>query len=56
MVVDERGCVLDCVYCIYGFLNGKTLRLRTPARVVDEIESLVGNHGVGNLGQPVGRR
>lgn len=48
-VETKRGCVLDCVYCIYGFLNGKTLRLRTPARVVDEIESLVGNHGVGSI-------
>jgi anaerobic magnesium-protoporphyrin IX monomethyl ester cyclase len=45
-VETKRGCILDCVYCIYGFLNGKKLRLRSPAKVVDEIEALVGRHGV----------
>ncbi len=45
-VETKRGCILDCIYCIYGFLNGKALRLRTPERVVDEIESLVRDHGV----------
>jgi radical SAM superfamily enzyme YgiQ (UPF0313 family) len=34
------------VYCIYGFLNGKKLRLRDPARIVDEIELLVNEHGL----------
>ena len=45
-VETKRGCVLDCVYCIYGFLNGKTLRLRSPERVVDEIESLKRDRGI----------
>ena len=45
-VETKRGCVLDCVYCIYGFLNGKALRLRAPGRVVDEVESLVRDRGV----------
>jgi radical SAM superfamily enzyme YgiQ (UPF0313 family) len=45
-VETKRGCVLDCIYCIYGFLNGKALRLRAPGRVVDEVESLVRDHGV----------
>ncbi|MBF0368878.1 MAG: cobalamin-dependent protein [Magnetococcales bacterium] len=45
-VESKRGCVLDCIYCIYGFLNGKKLRMRDPAKVVDEIESLVNDHGV----------
>lgn len=45
-VETKRGCALGCIYCIYGFLNGKRLRLRSPARVVDEVEQLVGRHGV----------
>ncbi len=45
-VETKRGCVLDCIYCIYGFLNGKKLRLRSPARVVDEVQSLIAEHGV----------
>lgn len=40
-IETKRGCVFACIYCIYGFLNGKTLRLKDPSRVVDEIESLV---------------
>ncbi len=39
-VETKRGCALSCVYCIYGFLNGKKYRLRGPERVVDEIELL----------------
>lgn len=45
-VETKRGCMFDCLYCIYGFLNGKKLRLRSPAKVADEIESLVAEHGV----------
>ena len=45
-VETKRGCLLDCLYCIYGFLNGKKLRLRAPAKVVDEIETLTCRHGV----------
>ncbi len=45
-VQTKRGCPLGCTYCSYPHLNGKGLRLRTPSRVVDEIEDLVKNHGV----------
>lgn len=45
-IETKRGCALGCVYCIYGFLNGKKLRLRDPARIVDEIELLVNEHGL----------
>lgn len=45
-VETKRGCALSCVYCIYGFLNGKTYRLKDPGRIVDEIETLAENHGV----------
>ncbi len=45
-VETKRGCILDCIYCIYGFLNGKELRLRDPVKVVDEIELLVKKYDV----------
>ncbi len=45
-VETKRGCALNCVYCIYGFLNGKSLRLRRPSAVVDEIEAMVESGGV----------
>jgi len=39
-VETKRGCTFGCIYCVYGFLNGKNLRLKEPLKVVDEIESL----------------
>ncbi len=45
-IETKRGCILNCIYCIYGFLNGKQIRLRDPKRVVDEIEFLVNEHGL----------
>ena len=45
-VQTKRGCPLGCTYCSYPHLNGKGLRLRTPSRVVDEIEDLVKKHGI----------
>jgi len=45
-IETKRGCALGCVYCIYGFLNGKNLRLREPKKIVDEIEHLVNVHGL----------
>lgn len=45
-IETKRGCIYNCIYCIYGFLNGKALRLRKPEKVVDEIERLVKEYGV----------
>ncbi|MFQ5441885.1 MAG: B12-binding domain-containing radical SAM protein, partial [Thermodesulfobacteriota bacterium] len=45
-IETKRGCALDCIYCIYGFLNGKGYRLKPPKRVVDEIEGLKERYGV----------
>ncbi len=45
-VETKRGCALGCIYCIYGFLNGRQYRLKRPERVVDEIELLIKKHNV----------
>jgi len=45
-IETKRGCALRCVYCVYGFLNGRKYRLKQPETVVDEIEELTGGHGV----------
>ena len=45
-VETKRGCALGCIYCIYGFLNGKQYRLRKPASVGDEVEFLVKKKGI----------
>lgn len=48
-IETKRGCMLGCIYCIYGFLNGKNLRFKEPVRVVDEIESLVRDMKIKNF-------
>jgi anaerobic magnesium-protoporphyrin IX monomethyl ester cyclase len=40
-VETKRGCPNHCRYCLYPKLQGSALRLRSPERVVDELEHLV---------------
>jgi radical SAM superfamily enzyme YgiQ (UPF0313 family) len=37
-VFMKRGCGFSCTYCSYGLLEGTTYRLKSPKRVVDELE------------------
>lgn len=45
-IQTKRGCLLRCAYCSYPFLNGRRIRLRSPAKVVDEIEYLILDFGI----------
>jgi hypothetical protein len=36
-VQTKRGCPHDCLYCLYGFLEGKEVRRRSPGLVVREV-------------------
>lgn len=45
-VQTKRGCPHRCVYCSYPVLEGRGVRPRDPERVVDDIESLIDEHGV----------
>lgn len=40
LVVPSRGCPHHCTYCTAPMYDGKKLRLRTPSKVVDEIEEI----------------
>ncbi len=39
-VETKRGCSLSCLYCPYGFLNGRNYRKKDPKRVAEELLSL----------------
>lgn len=46
-IEGKRGCDLCCGYCLYPMLGGRKVRLRDPRLIVDEMELLVKEHGVG---------
>jgi radical SAM superfamily enzyme YgiQ (UPF0313 family) len=45
-VQSSRGCMFGCIYCLHRFLMGRNYRLRSPKKVIDEIENLVFHHGI----------
>jgi len=48
-VQSKRGCKFGCVYCLHRFLMGSTYRLRSPEKVVGEIEVLVDKYDVNSF-------
>jgi putative variant cofactor biosynthesis B12-binding/radical SAM domain protein 1 len=45
-IEGKRGCDLRCGYCVYPRLGGRTMRLRSPGKIVDEMELLHKEHGL----------
>jgi len=39
-VLTKRGCAFGCTYCPYRELEGAAYRLKSPGRVVDEVEAV----------------
>lgn len=37
-IQTKRGCPNNCLYCLYGYLEGRSVSRREPGRVVEEIE------------------
>lgn len=44
-VLGKRGCPYACTYCTTPLLEGRAFRLRSPQRIVDELESIRDEHG-----------
>jgi len=40
-IQTKRGCPFQCIYCTYPLIEGRTVRLRSPGRVCDEIEHML---------------
>ena len=45
-IQTKRGCYFDCVFCSYPLIEGRSVRMRSPLSVVDEIEQVRREHGV----------
>jgi radical SAM superfamily enzyme YgiQ (UPF0313 family) len=48
-IQSKRGCAFGCVYCTDPFLGNYVLQLRSASKVVDEVEELANNYGVGSF-------
>ncbi len=45
-LITSRGCPCNCAFCATPWLSGRKWRPRSPEHVVEEIASLVEDHGV----------
>ena len=45
-IEGKRGCDLCCGYCVYPCLGGGKMRLRSPKKILDEIQFLHREHGI----------
>lgn len=42
----KRGCHYKCTFCAYPVIEGRGMRLRDPAAIAAEVETLLDHHGV----------
>ncbi len=45
-IQTKRGCYFECVFCSYPLIEGSTVRMRTPAAVVEEIAEVRAAHDI----------
>jgi len=45
-IQTKRGCPFRCIYCTYPKIEGRTVRMRDPLSVADEIEDIIEKTGV----------
>jgi radical SAM superfamily enzyme YgiQ (UPF0313 family) len=48
-VRTKRGCPFQCIYCTTPQIEGNKIRVRTPRKVVDELEMLKKDYGAGEF-------
>jgi len=48
-VLSSRGCPFKCIFCYRGPAAGKTFRARSPEKIIEEIEYLHREYGIGNV-------
>lgn len=49
-ILTSRSCPFDCSFCSAHAMMGRGLRMHSPERVVDEIESLYTRYGINYFG------
>lgn len=45
-IQTKRGCIFECIYCSYPYLEGNRFRLRKPSLIVDEMQEVLDKSGI----------
>jgi radical SAM superfamily enzyme YgiQ (UPF0313 family) len=48
-IQTKRGCPGNCIYCSYKYLEGQTVRYRSPIKIAEELDFMVNNLGIKNI-------
>ena len=48
-IQSKRGCPFNCSYCTYPLIDGRSLRLRPPEEVVEEMERIKKDYDIGHI-------
>lgn len=49
-IISGRGCPHKCIFCAASSMWGRTVRLRSPGNVVDELEHIIETYKIGMVG------
>jgi anaerobic magnesium-protoporphyrin IX monomethyl ester cyclase len=49
-IISGRGCPHQCIFCAASSLWGRTVRLRSPENVVDELEHIIASYHLSMFG------
>jgi radical SAM superfamily enzyme YgiQ (UPF0313 family) len=48
-IQTKRGCPRNCIFCSYKYLEGRTVRYRSPKKIAEELDFIVNNLGIRNI-------
>ena len=50
IMITSRGCPYKCIFCASRRISGHKYRVRSPEKVIEEIDILVNQYGIRNIG------
>jgi len=50
IMITSRGCPYKCIFCASRRISGHKYRARSPEKVIEEIDILVNQYGIKNIG------
>ena len=48
-IQTKRGCPMNCIYCSYRYIEGSSVRYRSPKSIAEELDLIVNNYGIKNI-------